>query len=72
MDAKTNPPFASADISLVCGGAFYRAEQLVGLIHPYRWNLVRRIAALIHQLVALACDLQLTATHPDQRGGLGF
>ncbi len=47
MDAKTNPPPAPADISLVRGGAFYRAEKLARLIHPDRWNLVRRIVALI-------------------------
>jgi hypothetical protein len=47
MDAETNPPSAPAEVSLVRGGLFYRAEQMVGLIRPNQWNLGRRIAALI-------------------------
>jgi hypothetical protein len=35
------------EVSLVRGGLFYRAQQLVGLIHPNRWNLGRRIIILI-------------------------
>jgi hypothetical protein len=49
MDAKTDAPStpAPAEVSLVRGGPFYRAEQAMGLIRPDRWNLGRRIAALI-------------------------
>ncbi len=49
MDANANPavPSAPAEVSLVRGGPFYRAQQAVGLIHPNHWNLGRRIAVLI-------------------------
>ena len=38
---------ARAHYSLVRGGPFYRLLQAVGLIHPQKWNLGRRIAALL-------------------------
>jgi hypothetical protein len=47
--AGTDPPPkpASAEISLVRGGLFYRAQHAVGLIRPDEWNLGRRITFLI-------------------------
>jgi hypothetical protein len=47
MGANTDLPSTLTEVSLVRGGPFYRAEQMLGLIHPSRWNLGRRIAALI-------------------------
>jgi hypothetical protein len=49
MDANADPavPAAPAEISLVRGGPFYRAQQAVGLIRPNQWNLDRRITFLI-------------------------
>lgn len=35
------------ELSLVRGGPFYRLQRSVGLIHPDRWNLARRIAVLL-------------------------
>jgi hypothetical protein len=42
--AKNHVP---AEVSLVRGGPFFRAQQALGLIHPDKWNLGRRIAVLI-------------------------
>jgi len=36
-----------AEVSFVRGGPFYRAQQALGLIHPNKWNLGRRIAVVI-------------------------
>ena len=49
MNARTSPPFAAAaaEVSLIRGGPFYRAQQAVGLIRPNQWNLPRRITLLI-------------------------
>jgi hypothetical protein len=49
MDANTDPPCtpAPADISLIRGGPFYRAQQAIGLIRPNQWNFGRRIAFVI-------------------------
>jgi hypothetical protein len=49
MDANADPavPPSPADVSLVRGGPFYRAQQAVGLIRPNQWNLGRRIAVVI-------------------------
>lgn len=49
MDAATELPLTptSAEVSLVRGGPFYRAQRAVGLIRPNQWNLGRRIAFLI-------------------------
>lgn len=44
-DSSFNP--ASAEVSFVRGGPFYRAQQALGLIRSNRWNLGRRIAVLI-------------------------
>jgi len=43
----TDSSSASAEISLVRGGPFYRAQQALGLIRPNQWNLGRRIAVVI-------------------------
>ncbi len=42
--ASTQP---AAEVSLVRGGPFYRAQKAVGLIRPNRWNLPRRIIFFI-------------------------
>lgn len=49
MDANADQavPSAPAEVSLVRGGPFYRAQQAVGLIRPNQWNLGRRIAVVI-------------------------
>jgi hypothetical protein len=49
MDANVDlaDPSAPAEVSLVRGGPFYRAQQAVGLIRPNQWNLGRRIALVI-------------------------
>lgn len=49
MDATTELPRtpASAEVSLVRGGPFYRAQRAIGLIRPNQWNLGRRITFLI-------------------------
>src|SRR5260370_36626060 len=47
MDAKTKLSDAAPEISFVRGGPFYRAQQALGLIHPNKWNLGRRIAVVI-------------------------
>jgi hypothetical protein len=47
MACGTDPSSAPDEISLVRGGAFYRAQHAVGLIHPNEWNLGRRITFLI-------------------------
>jgi hypothetical protein len=49
MDVKTYPPSTSipAELSLVRGGPFYRAQEAFRLIYPNRWNVGRRIAVLI-------------------------
>jgi len=47
MATGTDSSSTPAEISLVRGGPFYRAQQAVGLIRPNQWNLGRRIALLI-------------------------
>ena len=47
MATGTDSSSASAEISLVRGGPFYRAQQALGLIRPNQWNLGRRIAVVI-------------------------
>lgn len=47
MASGTDPSSGPDEISLVRGGAFYRAQHAVGLIHPNEWNLGRRIIFLI-------------------------
>lgn len=49
MDTKNNDPAppASAGVSLVRGGLFFRAQEALGLIRPNKWNLIRRIVVLI-------------------------
>ncbi len=49
MDATTESPLtpASAEVSFVRGGPFYRAQRAVGLIRRNQWNLGRRITFLI-------------------------
>ena len=47
MATGTDSSSASAEISLVRGGLFYRAQRALGLIRPDQWNLGRRIALLI-------------------------
>jgi hypothetical protein len=49
MDANADPavPSSPAEVSLVRGGPFYRAQQALGLIRPNQWNLGRRIAVVI-------------------------
>ncbi len=44
-DSSLNP--IPAEASFVRGGPFYRAQQALGLIHPNKWNLGRRITVLI-------------------------
>ncbi len=44
-DSSLNP--IPAEASFVRGGPFYRVQQSLGLIHPNRWNLGRRITVLI-------------------------
>src|SRR5271156_3222104 len=47
MATGTDSSSAPAEISLVRGGPFYRAQHAVGLIRPNEWNLGRRITFLI-------------------------
>ncbi|MFZ3216695.1 MAG: hypothetical protein WA192_11605 [Candidatus Acidiferrales bacterium] len=49
MAAGTDSPPtpATAEISLVRGGPFYRAQHAVGLIRPNQWNLGLRITFMI-------------------------
>jgi len=49
MDTKADSGFnhTPAEASFVRGGPFYRAQQALGLIHPNKWNLGRRIAVVI-------------------------
>jgi hypothetical protein len=49
MDANADPavPSAPAEVSLIRGGPFHRAQQAVGLIRSNQWNLGRRIAFLV-------------------------
>jgi hypothetical protein len=49
MDPNADPavPSAPAEVSLVRGGPFYRAQLAVGLIRPNQWNLGRRIAFVV-------------------------
>jgi hypothetical protein len=37
----------AADISLIRGGPFYHAQEVLRLIEPKRWNLVRRVVVSI-------------------------
>jgi hypothetical protein len=47
-EIKTDPALTTAaEVSLVRGGPFYRAQQALRLIHPNQWNLTRRIIVLI-------------------------
>ena len=48
-------------ISLIRGGAFYRAQVKAGLIHPRRWDLQRRVPLAI--AIAWLPLAILTATH---------
>jgi len=47
MATGTDSSSAPAEISLVRGGPFYRAQHAVGLIRPNEWDLARRITFLI-------------------------
>ena len=49
MDTKADSGLnhTPAEVSFVRGGPFYRAQQALGLIHPNKWNLGRRIAVVI-------------------------
>jgi hypothetical protein len=49
MEGKTevSQTSASAEISFVLGGPFYRIQRALRLIHPDRWNVGRRIALLL-------------------------
>jgi hypothetical protein len=47
MAIETDSSSAPAEISLVRGGPFYRAQQAVGLIRANQWDLGRRITFLI-------------------------
>src|SRR5277367_5386762 len=47
MATGTNSSSTPAEVSLVRGGPFYRAQQAVGLLRPDQWNLDRRIAVVI-------------------------
>jgi hypothetical protein len=47
MANGTDSSSAPAEISLVRGGLFYRAQHAIGLIRPNEWNLGRRIGFLI-------------------------
>jgi len=49
MDTKADSGLSHtpAEVSFVRGGPFYRAQQALGLIHPNKWNLGRRIAVMI-------------------------
>jgi len=47
MASGTDSFSAPAEISLLRGGPFYRAQHAVGLIRPNEWDLGRRISFLI-------------------------
>jgi hypothetical protein len=47
MASGTDSSSTPAEISLVRGGPFYRAQQAVGLIRANQWDLSRRITFLI-------------------------
>jgi hypothetical protein len=49
MNPDKSPPIVSAsvDVSLVRGGLFHRAQDLIGLLRPNQWNFGRRIAILL-------------------------
>jgi len=49
MDTKTKlqSDVADRELSLMCGGPFYRAQQALGLIRPNEWNNVRRLTFAI-------------------------
>src|SRR5271156_4799332 len=47
MVTETDSSSASAEVSLVRGGPFYRFQRSIGLIHLNQWNLGRRIALVI-------------------------
>jgi len=49
MDAKREAPGTSdaAEVSLVRGGPYYRAQKALGLIRTNQWNLGRRVAFLL-------------------------
>ncbi len=49
MDAPAHAPSneASAEVSLVRGGPFYRVQQALRLMRPNQWNLGRRITVLV-------------------------
>jgi hypothetical protein len=47
MATETDSSSAAAEISLVRGGVFYRAQHAVGLIRHNKWDLGRRVTFLI-------------------------